>query len=79
MSAPDVGKEKRKRIEVFFINLTLNEPSDILTKVLKVNLKKLREIKEGEKRNKIKEYLINKLRRAKEAVKKMKQELFRYF
>ena len=71
MSAPNVGKEKKRRIEVSIINLTLDEPSDILVKVLKINLKELRKIKKGEKRNKIKEYLINKLRRAKEAVEEM--------
>ena len=43
----------------------------MLAKVLKVNLKEFREIKEGERRNKIKDYLINKLRRAKEAVEKI--------
>ena len=44
----------------------------MLIKVLKINLKKFREIKKGERRNKIKDYLINKLRRAKEAVEKIK-------
>ena len=71
MSAPNVGKEKRKRIKVFFINLTLDEPSEILAKVLKINLKEFRKIKKGKRRNKMKEYLINKLRRAKKAVKEM--------
>ena len=79
MSVLNVKKEKKRRIEVSFINLTLNEPSKMLTKVLKINLKEFREIKEGERRNKIKNYLINKLRRAKEAVEKIKQELSRYF
>ena len=74
-----MGRGKRKRIEVSFINLTLNEPSEMLAKVLRVNLKEFRKIKEGERRDKIKEHLTNKLRRAKEAVKKMEQELSRYF
>ena len=66
-----MGKEKKKRIKVSFINLTLNEPSKMLAKVLKINLKEFRKIKEGERRNKIKDYLINKLRRAKEAVEEI--------
>ena len=78
MSAFNVRKEKKRKIEVSFINLTLNEPSNILAKVLKVNLKEFKKMEKGEKRNKIKEYLINKLRRAKEAVKKIEQKLFRY-
>ena len=51
----------------------------MLAKVLKINLKKFKKMKKGEKRNKIKNYLINKFRRIKEAVKKIKQELSRYF
>ena len=51
----------------------------MLAKVLKINLKKFKKMKKGERRNKIKNYLINKLRRAKEAVKKMEQKLSRYF
>ena len=43
----------------------------MLAKVLKINLKEFKEIKKGERRNKIKDYLINKFRRAKEAVEKM--------
>ena len=43
----------------------------MLANILKVNLKKFKEIKKGERRNKIKTYLINKLRRAKEAIKKI--------
>ena len=78
MSAPNVGKEKKRRIKVSFIDLTLDEPSEILAKVLRINLKEFREMKEGERRNKIKNYLINKLRRAKEAVEEMEQELSRY-
>ena len=78
MSAPNVKKKKKRRIKVFFINLTLNEPSKMLAKVLKINLKKFREIKKGKKRNKIKEYLINKFRRAKKAVEEIKQKLSRY-
>ena len=66
-----MGKGKKRRIEVFIINLTLDEPSNILAKVLKMNLKELRKMKKGEKRNEIKEYLINKFRRAKEVVKEI--------
>ena len=73
-----MGKGKKRRIEVSFINLTLNEPSEILAKVLKINLKKFREMEKGERRDEIKEHLINKLRRAQEAVKEMEQELSRY-
>ena len=51
----------------------------MLTKVLRVNLKEYKKIKKGDRRDKIKEYLINKLRRAKEAVEKIKLKLFRYF
>ena len=79
MSAPDVGRGKKRRIKVFFINLTLDEPSEILVKVLKIDLKEFREMEEGERRNKIKDYLINKLRRVKEAVEKIEQKLFRCF
>ena len=79
MSAPDVGRGKRRRIEVPFINLTLDKPSEMLAKVLKVDLKEFREMEEGERRNKIKNHLINKLRRAKEAVEEIEQELSRCF
>ena len=72
MSAPNVEKEKKRRIKVSFINLILNKPSEMLVKVLKINLKEFREIKKDERRNKIKNYLINKLRRAKEAVEEIK-------
>ena len=72
MSAPDVKKEKKRRIKVSFINLTLDEPSEILAKVLKINLKEFKKIEKDKRRNKIKKYLINKLRRAKEAVKEIK-------
>ena len=72
MSALNVKKGKKRRIEVFIINLTLDEPSNMLAKVLRIDLKELRKMEEGEKRNKIKEHLINKLRRAKEAVKEIK-------
>ena len=72
MSAPNVRKEKKRRIEVPFINLTLDEPSEMLAKVLKVDLKEFREMEKGERRNEMKDHLINKLRRAKEAVEKMK-------
>ena len=72
MSAPNVRRGKKKRIKVFFINLILNKPSEILIKVLKINLKKFKEIKKDEKRNKIKKHLINKLRRAKEIIKEIK-------
>ena len=72
MSAPDVEREKKRRIKVSFINLTLDKPSKILAKVLRINLKEFREIKKGKRRNKIKEYLINKLRRAKKTMKKIK-------
>ena len=67
-----MGKGKKRRIKVSFINLTLVKSSEILAKVLKVNLKEFKEMEEGERRNKIKNYLINKLRRAKEAVKEIK-------
>ena len=66
-----MGREKKRRIKVPFINLTLNEPSEILAKILKINLKEFRKIKEGERKDKIKDYLINKFRRAKEVVEKM--------
>ena len=72
VSTLNVEKEKRRKIKVFFINLTLDEPLNMLVKVLKVNLKELREMKKGEKRNKIKKHLTNKLRRAKKAVKEIK-------
>ena len=79
MSALNVGRGKRRRIEVSFIDLTLDEPSNMLAKVLRVDLKELREMEEGEKRDKMKEHLTNELRRAKEAVEEMEQELSRYF
>ena len=78
MSAPNVGRGKKRRIEVSFIDLILDEPSKMLAKVLRVDLKEFREMKEGERRDKIKDYLTNKLRRAKEAVEKIEQELSRY-
>ena len=78
VSVPNVEKEKKRKIKVSFINLTLDKPSEIFTKVLKINLKEFREMKKGERRNKIKDYLINKLRRAKKAVEEMEQKLFRY-
>ena len=77
MSAPDVERGKKRRIEVSFIDLTLDEPSEMLAKVLRIDLKEFKEIKEGERRNKMKDYLINKLRRAKEAVEEIEQELSR--
>ena len=43
----------------------------MLIKVLKINLKEFREMEKGERRNKIKDYLINKLRRAKEVIEKI--------
>ena len=78
MSAPDVGRGKRRRIEVPFIDLTLDEPSEMLAKVLRVDLKEFREMEEGERRNEMKDHLTNELRRAKEAVEEMEQELSRY-
>ena len=78
MSALNVKREKRKKIKVSFINLTLDKPSEMLAKVLKVNLKEFREMEKGERRNKIKEHLTNKLRRAKKVVEEIKQKLSRY-
>ena len=50
----------------------------MLAKVLKMDLKEFREMEKGERRNEMKEHLTNKLRRAKEAVEEMEQELSRY-
>ena len=67
-SAPDTGRSKRRRVEFSYIDLTLDDPSEVLTKVLRADMNKYKGMEKSEQREEIKGYLTKKSRRAKDSV-----------